>query len=223
MEDDSLTRDDRVFRFAVPSGFVVEGDQWVNLYGPPGDEPTEFPRWLGHSQDMVEAEGAANIGLIEAGSWFRSEFPHRRGTAWPRTRPGPRYVPVNEGRLRRLDEAVGELRQTIAELRNTVGELTEALHARPLVLSTEIVDLSSRDYLVRHPIPIVIEESEEETVASFPETETFGAGGTASEAIGELKKQIIWLYEDLATSDPDEFGKLPAAWWRILQHYVSRQ
>ncbi len=127
------------------------------------------------------------------------------------------YMPINlEERLRTVEEAVAGLRETVAEL-------SEALRERPLVLSTEIVDLGSENYSLCHPIPIVIEESEEEIVASFPETETFASGGTPSEAIGELKRQIVLLYEDLANSDPAEFGKLPAAWWRILQYYISKQ
>ncbi len=145
--------------------------------------------------------------------------------AAPRLLESARYVPINlfEKRLHTVEQSLSELRQTVAELRDVVGELGEALRVRPLVLSNEIVDLSSEGYSLRRPIPIVIEESEEETVASFPETETYGSGSTPSEAIGELKRQIASLYDDLANSDPGEFGKLPAAWWRILQYYVSKQ
>lgn len=137
----------------------------------------------------------------------------------PGRRPteSPRYVPINlEKRLRTLEE-------TMAALGEALIELKEALRDRPIAYSSQIVDLGSEEISLRHPIPIVVEECDEQTVASFPETETFGSGGTPSEAIAELKRQIIFLLHDLATSDHREFGKLPAAWCRILQYYISDQ
>jgi len=50
---------------------------------------------------------------------------------------------------------------------------------------------------VLQPIPIVIEELEEEVVASFPEIETYATGVNEAEAINNLKKSITELYRDL--------------------------
>lgn len=179
---------------------------------------------LGHSDEAIEVYRRAIQRFGEPSDWPQAAFTYDPRAA-PRLPEPARYVPINffEKRLHTLEEAVAELRQSVAELRDVVAELGEALRVRPLVLSTEIIDLNSEDYSLHRPIPIVIEESEEETVASFPETETYGSGSTPSEAIGELKRQIASLYDDLANSDPSEFGKLPAAWWRILQYYVSKQ
>jgi len=110
----------------------------------------------------------------------------------------------------------------LQRLEASVTKLSEALLSRPVVLNTSIVDLGSEKHRVLQPIPIVIEEYSGSAVAVFPETETFGSGVTQSEAIGELKRQIVLLYDDLKEADPEDLGKLPAAWWRVLRHYMVR-
>jgi hypothetical protein len=120
-----------------------------------------------------------------------------------------RYVPVNlEDRLKRLE--------------NSVAEVSEALLSRPVVFSTMIVDLNAPQYSVQHPIPVVMEEYREEAVATFPEVEAHGWGTTPAEAINDLKEQVVLLYEELTTADPQELGKLPTAWSRVLRHYVAK-
>lgn len=181
-------------------------------------------------QDIPVFGAAASRALSDDEQWtYESVIERYREAArqakerqrWPIIGPTPepraavpagelrRYVPVNhEQRLRALETAV--------------AQLAEALQDRPVTSSTSIVDLNSEEYSVRHPIPIVIEDWHEEVVATLVETEAFGAGATPSEALSELKRRIIALYEDLSSSDPEEFGKLPAAWWRVLQHYVIK-
>jgi hypothetical protein len=130
--------------------------------------------------------------------------------SWPtvRARRFPRYVPINlEQRLQRLEESV--------------AMLSEALLTRPVVSSTQIVDLNSDEYSVRHPIPAVIAVRKGGVTATFPEVETQGEGSSTAEAISDLKQQIILRYQDLKARDPETLEGPPRGWWRVLQHYVA--
>jgi hypothetical protein len=121
-----------------------------------------------------------------------------------------------------LPRTPANLEDRLLRLESSVTRLSEALLSRPVVSSTRIVDLNSVDYFVQQPIPVVIEEYTEESVATFPEIEAHGFGVSPAEAINDLKEQIVLLYEDLDRADPQVLGKLPTAWWRILQQYVAQ-
>jgi hypothetical protein len=114
------------------------------------------------------------------------------------------------------------LEDRLQRLEGSVTQLSEALLSKPVVFSTKIVDLNSTDCSVQEPIPVVIEEYADESVATFAEVEAHGFGVTPAEAINDLKEQITELYDDLSTADADELGKLPTAWWRVLRHYVAK-
>jgi hypothetical protein len=118
-------------------------------------------------------------------------------------------TPVNlEDRLQRLEGAV--------------LELSEALVTRPIACSTSIIDLNSSSYSLNRPIPVLVEEYRDEAVATFPEVEAHGWGTTPAEAINDLKAEVILLYEELTTAGPEELGKLPTAWARVLRYYVTK-
>ncbi|TKJ29696.1 MAG: hypothetical protein CEE40_07605 [Chloroflexi bacterium B3_Chlor] len=173
---------------------------------------------MGHSKIALELKHTppkTSIDFYRQIARYIGEFKEWHLTApeesWStvRARVLPRYVPINlEERLHRLEESV--------------VVLSEALLTRPVVSSTMIVDLNSKQYSLRHPIPIVVEEWTKEAIATLPETETYGSGLTPAEAINDLKEQIILLYEDLETTDPEALGRLPRAWRRILRHYVAK-
>ncbi len=114
------------------------------------------------------------------------------------------------------------LEDRLERLEGAVLELSEALLSRPVVTSTAIVDLNSSSYSLRHPIPVVVEEYRDEAVATFLEVEARGWGTTPAEAVNDLKDQVILLYEELTEADPEELGKLPTAWSRVLRDYVAK-
>jgi hypothetical protein len=114
------------------------------------------------------------------------------------------------------------LETRLERLEGSVLKLSEALLSRPVVSTTWIVDLNSPEFVPKHPIPVVVEEYSDEVVATFPEVEAHGWGTTPAEALNDLKEQIVLLYQELTTADPEELGKLPTAWARVLQHYVAK-
>lgn len=94
---------------------------------------------------------------------------------------------------------------------------------RPVKSNTQIRDLGDENYNLAEPILITIEEylDEDVVIASWPEIEAFAEGATETEAIGNLKLEILDLYEELIGSDPSELGAKPTAWLRILSQLIT--
>jgi hypothetical protein len=151
---------------------------------------------------------------------------------------GKDYEPLDESRLRiieiqrgvsrtpRLDrmilEAVAKLRKEVSELRQKVDELTEIVRDTGRIYNTTIYDLGDNKYELSTPLQIVLEEGDEETVARIPELNLYASADTDSEAIQELKQEIIQLYDDLLGSER-KLGPLPASWLQTLRNLVVKK
>jgi hypothetical protein len=85
------------------------------------------------------------------------------------------------------------------------------------VYSTTIADLGE-GHRLRFPLTVKVERfiADDEFVASWPEVEAWGSGGTDAAAINSLKDQLRELYADLRQSVDDELGPLPRRWKRAL-------
>lgn len=122
-----------------------------------------------------------------------------------------------------MDE-ITELTGRVNTLVNETGLLRAEVRQRPLKWTTQIYDLGEEGYTLTTPIPIIVEEyaSNEPIMARFPEAELFGEGATESEAIDNLKSEILDLFDELSEMDPQEMGKLPHSWRRILGQLIAR-
>jgi hypothetical protein len=71
---------------------------------------------------------------------------------------------------------------------------------------------------------VILEEypSEENITARFSEIGAFGEGATEREAILNLKRDIVNLFEELSGEDPEKLGPLPQSWLRILNKMITR-
>jgi len=94
---------------------------------------------------------------------------------------------------------------------------------KPLKTNAQLFDLGEAEYNLSTPLLITIEEyfDEEVVIAHFPELEVFGEGKTEPEAISNLKNEILDLYDDLMGADPDELGRTPLIWLRILSQIIT--
>lgn len=104
----------------------------------------------------------------------------------------------------------------ISDLKKRVEQIEE----RPIIYTTKINELLTKEYSLSGPLDIVIEKYDDEYIAKIPEIEIFGYGVTESESIISLKREIIDLYEELDTSDESELGVLPAMWKSILSKMI---
>lgn len=176
--------------------------------------------------DLILQEYGASAGLVEFPKSQR--FPSSASYLLQSSMIGqhsvaaqtPEVPAVLQYRIGQLDSTIKSLRKELASCRNQINSLCADLKATPSIKQTELFDISERFELI-HPIPIVLEESEDEVVASFPEVELFAVGSTESEAILNLKSSIIELFSDLAGTPKNELGKLPLSWLRILNKVIK--
>lgn len=151
---------------------------------------------------------------------------------------GEEYEPLDEARLRIVDiqrrvarvprwdraiyESVAELKEKVSDLRRQVEELTEAVEDTVKISNATIYELGNSQYELTTPMQIVLEEDQGETVARIPELNLYASADTDSEAINELKQEIINLYEDLQSSDR-KLGPLPKSWLETLRKLIVRK
>ena len=95
---------------------------------------------------------------------------------------------------------------------------------RPVKYNVQIRDLGDEDYFLKEPLLITIQEfpGEDDIIASFPELELFGDGVTETEAIANLKFEILDMYDELIGENPSGLGEKPQAWLRILKSVIGR-
>lgn len=89
--------------------------------------------------------------------------------------------------------------------------------------STSIFELGDDAIILKHPLIVTIEDyGDDEFTASWPEVEAFASGATESEAINDLKDEIVALFRELSTMPDNELGKLPKRWKRALNSAISQ-
>jgi len=151
---------------------------------------------------------------------------------------GEEYVPLDESTLRIIEiqrrvtriprwdraiyESLADLKEKVSDLQRQVGELTEAVQETAKIYNATIYELGNSEYELTMPLQIVLEEDQEETVARIPELNLYASADTDSEAINELKQEVIKLYEDLETSDRT-LGPLPESWLETLRKLIVRK
>lgn len=110
-----------------------------------------------------------------------------------------------------------ECKEGIGRIIDKLDELRE----KPVTRQTELLEIDDTLEVIR-PIPVVIEEYEDEVVAAFPEIEAFGAALCEAEAIMSLKDKIKETFFELEEASNDELGKIPQSWKRVLSKVVKR-
>lgn len=146
---------------------------------------------------------------------------------WPVGHMGTTFVDISDelsevkNRVDSLSEDIGNLKNEVLSCKECVNRLSEELSERPIIKETLLLDIDE-DIEVLQPIPIVIEETEEEVVASFAEVEAFATGSCEAEAINNIKFEIKNLFLDLEESTKEELGQLPKSWKRTLEKVVRK-
>lgn len=151
---------------------------------------------------------------------------------------GEEYEPLEEYRLRIVDiqrrvarvprwdraiyESLADLKEQVSNLQKQVEELTEAVKDAVKISNATIYELGDSQYELTTPMQIVLEEDQEETVARIPELNLYASADTDSEAINELKQEVLKLYEDLVTSDR-VLGPLPKSWLETLRKLIVKK
>ncbi len=123
--------------------------------------------------------------------------------------------------LRTLASSVERMKRELMSCKERIESLHRMLEERPVVKETSIFDVGDNLQVV-HAIPVVIEETGDEVIASFPEIEVYGVGSSEAEALSNLKAEIRDLYFELTELRQDELGRLPLGWRRVLERLIQR-
>ena len=192
-------------------------------------QDTQFscgPATFNQLDELVEsAPDDISPGYLEFYSRFVSSEPPQFGHsktrlpqpyAWVFNRPlRTHFVPSN------LADSVEELKKEMSEIEVAIQEMRDAIIARPLVSSLSLSDIGESNLEVISPISIVLEETENEALARWPEIRASGLGGTAAEAIANLKSEVVDLYSDLVHRDPKDLGEIAVYTLGILNSHIK--
>lgn len=119
-----------------------------------------------------------------------------------------------------LSYGIESLKTELLSCKECINRVSEELSERPIVKETWLLDIDE-DIEVLQPIPVVIEEYNDEVIATFPEIEVFGVGSGEAEAIRNLKEEIRKILFELENISDDKLGKLPLSWKRVLLKVVK--
>ena len=86
--------------------------------------------------------------------------------------------------------------------------------------SFEITTFAPEPYRVLHPIPVAIQESEDEFLASFVEANINSSGSTSQEAFANVRELILDIFDTLDTLEPARLGPKPRRQLGILKEYL---
>jgi hypothetical protein len=126
-----------------------------------------------------------------------------------------------KSKVSNLSSGLESLRIEIASCKDCIDKLHLEFVDRPIIKETRLFDISE-DLEVLEPIPIVIEETEGEVIASFPELEVFAVATGEAEAVSSLKKAIRELYYELIDIPQEQLGRVPQSWKRVLNKVIGR-
>lgn len=117
-----------------------------------------------------------------------------------------------------LEHLISGLQEALNEIRQLRTELSQ----RPLVTSITLNDLGDSKINIKLPISsVILHETDEESIARWPETRAYGTGSTLGEAISALKLNIIDLYCDLKNRDSDSLGVIALNTLRIFETHLQ--
>ncbi|MBW2011670.1 MAG: hypothetical protein JRI32_08555, partial [Deltaproteobacteria bacterium] len=91
-----------------------------------------------------------------------------------------------------------------------------------VVVVSKIYSLPSEKYELKTPIDVVIKIFDDEAMAVFPDLELYGEGKNETEALSDLKLEILDLLDDLEDIPENELGQAPKAWKKTLNLLVAR-
>jgi len=119
-----------------------------------------------------------------------------------------------------LNLEVESVKWELKQCKEGISMILNELREKPITKQTELFELDKTLEVIK-PIPVVIEEYNDEVIATFPEIETFGVGSGEAEAIRNLKQEIRKIFFELENISDDKLGKVPISWKRVLLKVVK--
>lgn len=90
------------------------------------------------------------------------------------------------------------------------------------VSSTYLYDLNSDKYTLKKLIDVIVNEEGDCFRAENDELGVWATGDSVKEALSNLKKEIIVLYEELEEIGETGLGPKPLMWWALLKNLILK-
>lgn len=119
------------------------------------------------------------------------------------------------------EDIVLQLFNKLQEALDEISQLRKELSQRPLASAIAIYDLGNDQLQVKSPISVVLNETDEESLARWPETRAYGIGSTLAEAILKLKQNIADMFFDLKSRPQESLGEIARNTLRTLETHLQ--
>jgi len=86
----------------------------------------------------------------------------------------------------------------------------------------KMYDLASDIYNLKCPIDVLLKVFNDEILASIPDLEIYGEGFNETEALNNLKDELIDLFDYLNSVSSSSLGKLPKRWKKIINSFIEK-
>ncbi len=88
--------------------------------------------------------------------------------------------------------------------------------------NVQLSDLGRHDYVLKVPLECVLEGYPEEVIATLPSCDLYAIGETDSQAMANLKTEIVDMYERLEEIGVEKLGPYPLRWLLTLRASLIR-
>jgi hypothetical protein len=102
------------------------------------------------------------------------------------------------------DPQMREVVNELAAINERIDEVRALIEDRPTIRHTTITSLGQDKLELAAPIPVVIEEYEDECLARWIEAQATGRGVSEPEALASLRDDIAYLFRDLESTTEEE-------------------
>jgi len=114
------------------------------------------------------------------------------------------------------------LSKDLRVIRDAVESLVSRLAEQPKSYTVQINSLNSKILIVGKPISILVEETEDEVIASWPEIGSFGRGSSVFEALVGLKADIERDFLSVVSRDNRELGEIAKYNKLTMSSYITK-
>jgi len=131
----------------------------------------------------------------------------------------PRMNPFSEGNVARR---VLPVRNDSEVVLNEIREIKAELNRRVQTVLIPITTLAPEPYALARDIPVVIQPTGDEFIATFFDANISTAGETQEEAVGNLRSLLLDTFEYLESEPAEALGPEPARQLGVLRAFLKR-
>ena len=120
-----------------------------------------------------------------------------------------------------LFDRISELESLVEKLRKEVKSLTKNIDNQSSITSMQLFELQNEKFSIIKPIQLIVEFSDDEVIASWPDTRVFGRGDTLTELLIDIRNNIVQEYLDIKSRDMNSLGEIAIYTLDMFDTYIQ--